>query len=170
MTFDYRHLIDKSVLDILKKILEDIQSNGISDDRSIYISFRTNAQGVVLSKPVKQKYPKEITIILQHQFKNLTVLDEKFTVNITFSGITETVEVPFNTITSFLDPVANFGFQFAVSNEAKLGKSNSYVNKADILPSKFKLTDNKKAKINNKEATVVAFDKFRKKSEEGSVY
>ena len=44
------------------------------------------------------------------------------------------------------------------------------VNKADILPSKFKLTDNKKAKINNKEATVVAFDKFRKKSEEGSVY
>jgi hypothetical protein len=57
-----------------------------------------------------------------------------------------------------------------VSNEAKLGKSNSYVNKADILPSKFKLTDNKKAKINNKEATVVAFDKFRKKSEEGSVY
>ena len=90
MTFDYRHLIDKSVLDILKKILEDIQSNGISDDRSIYISFRTNAQGVVLSKPVKQKYPKEITIILQHQFKNLTVLDEKFTVNITFSGITET--------------------------------------------------------------------------------
>ena len=99
MTFDYRHLIDKSVLDILKKILKDIQSNGISDDRSIYISFRTNAQGVVLSKPVKQKYPKEITIILQHQFKNLTVLDEKFTVNITFSGITETVEVPFNTIT-----------------------------------------------------------------------
>jgi len=170
MTFDYRHLIDKSVLDILKKILKDIQSNGISDDRSIYISFRTNAQEVVLSKPVKQKYPKEITIILQHQFKNLTVLDEKFTVNITFSGITETVEVPFNTITSFLDPVANFGFQFAVSNEAKLGKSNSYVNKADILPSKFKLTDNKKAKINNKEATVVAFDKFRKKSEEGSVY
>lgn len=170
MTFDYRHLIDKSVLDILKKILKDIQSNGISDDRSIYISFRTNAQGVVLSKPVKQKYPKEITIILQHQFKNLTVLDEKFTVNITFSGITETVEVPFNTITSFLDPAANFGFQFAVSNEAKLGKSNSYVNKADILPSKFKLTDNKKAKINNKEATVVAFDKFRKKSEERSVY
>lgn len=170
MTFDYRHLIDKSVLDILKKILEDIQSNGISDDRSIYISFRTNAQGVVLSKPVKQKYPKEITIILQHQFKNLTVLDEKFTVNITFSGITETVEVPFNTITSFLDPAANFGFQFAVPNEAKLAKSNSYVNKADILPSKFKLTDNKKAKINNKEATVVAFDKFRKKSEEGSIY
>lgn len=170
MTFDYRHLIDKSVLDILKKILEDIQSNGISDDRSIYISFRTNAQGVVLSKPVKQKYPKEITIILQHQFKNLTVLDEKFTVNITFSGITETVEVPFNTITSFLDPAANFGFQFAVSNEGKLAKSNSYVNKADILPSKFKLTDNKKAKINNKEATVVAFDKFRKKSEEGSIY
>jgi hypothetical protein len=170
MTFDYRHLIDKSVLDILKKILEDIQSNEISDDRSIYISFRTNAQGVVLSKPVKQKYPKEITIILQHQFKNLTVLDEKFTVNITFSGITETVEVPFNTITSFLDPAANFGFQFAAPNEAKLAKSNSYVNKADILPSKFKLTDNKKAKINNKEATVVAFDKFRKKSEEGSIY
>lgn len=169
MAFDYRHLIDKSVLDILKKILKDIQNNGISDDRSLYISFRTNDQGVILSKSVKQKYPKEITIILQHQFKNLTVLDEKFTVNITFSGITEKVEVPFDSITSFLDPAANFGFQFAMSSKAQLTKSDAYVNKVDVLPSKFKLTDNKKTKINNKEATVVVFDKFRKKSEEGSI-
>lgn len=170
MTFDYRHLIDKAVLDILHKILEDVQINGISDDRRIYVSFYTNAQGVVLSTPVKQKYPKEITIILQHQFENLIVLDEKFTVNISFNGITETVEVPFNSITSFLDPAANFGFQFAVSYEIKLAPSSSDVNKADILPSKFKLTDNKKPQINNKEATVVAFNKFRKKSDEGSVY
>ena len=69
MTFDYRHLIDKSVLDILKKILEDIQSNGISDDRSIYISFRTNAQGVVLSKPVKQKYPKKLLLFYSTNLK-----------------------------------------------------------------------------------------------------
>ncbi len=170
MAFDYRHLIDKSVLDILKKILKDIQNNGISDDRSLYISFRTNDQGVILSESVKQKYPKEITIILQHQFKNLTVLDEKFTVNITFSGITEKVEVPFYSITSFLDPAANFGFQFAMSNGTKSTKSDSYINKAEILPSKFPLADNKKSKINNKEATVVVFDKFRKKSEEGSTY
>lgn len=169
MAFDYRHLIDKSVLDILKKILRDIQENGISDDRSIYISFLTNAHGVVLSKPVKQKYPKEITIILQHQFKNLMVLDEKFTVNITFSGITEKVEVPFDAITSFLDPAANFGFQFAMPSKAKFTKSDTYPNKPDVLPSKFNITDNKKTKINNKEATVVIFDKFRKKSEEGSI-
>jgi hypothetical protein len=97
------------------------------------------------------------------------VLDEKFTVNITFSGITEKVEVPFDAITSFLDPVANFGFQFAMPSKAKFTKSDTYINKPDVLPSKFNITDNKKTKINNKEATVVIFDKFRKKGEEGSI-
>ena len=164
MAFDYRELIDKSVLDVLKQILIDIQNNGLSGNQSFYISFRTNFEGVILSKTVKQRYPKEITIVLQHQFKRLKVLDKNFIVNIAFSGVAEDIEVPFNAITSFLDPVANFGFQFVVPKSSNNSK-NFTLNKAEILPSEFKFTESKIGAI-NKEAKIVVFDKFRKKREE----
>ena len=164
MTFDYRYLIDKSVLDVLKRILADIQSSGIVGDQSFYISFRTDAGGVVLSKTVKQKYPKEITIVLQHQFKQLKVFDEKFTVNITFSGAAENLEIPFSAITSFFDPVTNFGFQFA-SKKNPDNSQDHLTTKADILPSEFKFVKRKRDKITN-EAKIVSLDKFREKREE----
>jgi hypothetical protein len=164
MAFDYRYLIDRSVLDVLKQILTDIQNNGLIGDQSFYISFCTDFEGVILSKPVAQRYPREITIVLQHQFRRLRVLDEKFTVNITFSGVAENIEVPFSAITSFLDPVANFGFQFALPNRSSKNKSH-VVNKADIIPSRTKFIESKTGTI-NKEAKVVVLDKFRKKREE----
>jgi hypothetical protein len=77
---------------------------------------------------MKQKYPKEITIVLQHQFKKLNIYDEKFTVNISFGGIAENIEIPFAAITSFLDPVANFGFQFALKKHFHMQDSNNNQN------------------------------------------
>jgi len=69
MAFSYRCLIDEAVLKVLKQILNDIKDNGLLGDQSFYISFRTNYEGVVLSSTMKQKYPKEITIVMQHQLK-----------------------------------------------------------------------------------------------------
>jgi hypothetical protein len=165
MLFDYQYLIDKSVLNVLKQILNYIQNNGLSDDQSFYISFLTNSKGVILSKTVKQKYSKEITIVLQHQFKDLKVLDKKFTVNLAFNGIAEDIEVPFDAITSFLDPVANFGFQFVTHKNHHQDKKAFIVNRAEILSSEFKLSK-RKIRTVNKEATIIALDKFRKKREE----
>ena len=164
MTFDYRPLIDKAILNVLKQILTDVEQNGLFGDQSFYISFPTNAKGVMLSKAIRQKYPQEITIVLQHQFRNLKVSDEKFTVNIVFSGVEEKVEVPFNAITSFLDPIANFGFQFvALKNNAESINADTY--KAKVLPSAFKFNKRKTDK-KSKEAKVFMLDKFRKKRDE----
>ena len=91
MAFDYRCLIDKAVLEVLKQIINDIKNNGLVGDQSFYISFCTTFDGVILSHHIKEKYPKEITIILQRQFDKLKVYNDMFTVDISFGGKTENI-------------------------------------------------------------------------------
>ena len=108
----YQELLDEAMLSIVRRVLLKAQLDGIEDDQSFYISFITDHPGVVLSKHVKSRYPNEITIVLQYQFRDLHVSDDKFIVNIAFGGIPETIAVPFAAITAFVDPNANFSLQF----------------------------------------------------------
>lgn len=108
----YQELLDEAMLGIVKKVLSRVQFDGLSRDQSFYISFNTEHPNVILSKNVKKKYPKEITIVLQYQYRDLQVFDDKFKVNITFGGASETIQVPFNAIIGFVDPGANFSLQF----------------------------------------------------------
>ena len=95
MTIDYQSLIDDAMLSIARKVLLHTQNHGISGGQSFYISFRTDDPGVILSRHVKQNYPEEITIILEHQFRDLYVSEDSFSVNLAFNNIPETIEVPF---------------------------------------------------------------------------
>lgn len=119
MTIDYQALIDEAMLGIVRKALLQAQDDGLSDDQSFYISFRTDHPEVVLSKYVKSQYPKEITIVLQYQYKDLRVLSDRFLVNISFGGVSQTIQVPFSAVTSFSDPSVNFSLQLKVESNAK---------------------------------------------------
>lgn len=167
MAFDYQSLIDEAMLSVVKNILLEVRDKGLQGDQSFYISFLTNFDGVALSKAVKNKHPQEITIVLQHQFRNLTVLDDKFIVNISFSGSPENVEVPFRAITSFLDPISNFGFRFIPKKLPPKSKASvtGFDGEAEIIPSESKFTNHKVSTIHS-QGDVVAIDKFRKKRNE----
>lgn len=115
----YQELLDEAMLGIVRKVLLKAQLDGIEDEQSFYISFITDHPDVVLSKHVKSKYPSEITIVLQYQFRDLRVFEDKFTVNIAFGGVPETIVVPFGAITAFVDPSANFSLQFKHSYISK---------------------------------------------------
>lgn len=119
MTIDYQSLIDAALLDIVRKILSDVQEEGLEDNQSFYISFYTDHPGVVLSRRVRQLYPEEITIVLQYQYKDLRVFKDKFSVNLGFGGVTETVEVPFLALTGFADPLSSFSLQFRESDKKR---------------------------------------------------
>lgn len=108
----YQELLDEAMLGIVKKVLSKVQFDGLDRDQSFYISFNTEHPDVKLSKHVRGKYPKEITIVLQYQYRDLEVFDDKFKVNIAFGGVPETIEVPFEAIVGFVDPSANFSLQF----------------------------------------------------------
>lgn len=108
----YQNLLDEAMLGIVKKVLSRVQFEGLEKDQSFYISFNTDHPDVILSKNVKNQYPKEITIVLQYQYRDLQVFDDKFKVSIAFGGISEMIHVPFDAIIGFVDPGANFSLQF----------------------------------------------------------
>ena len=166
MSIDYQVLIDQAMLDIVKKILVHAQDEGLRDEQCFYISFRTDFPEVILSKNVKARYPKEITIVLQYQYKNLQVLEDRFSVNIAFSGISETIEVPFSALTGFADPSVNFSVQFRQVAQDK--NSDSHIHEAtDLLkmpPNSMKKKPKEKEAPKKEAGEVVSIEQFRNKS------
>jgi len=169
MALDYQELIDSAMLDIVRKILLETQDEGLSDEQCFYISFRTDAPEVILSKQVKARYPKEITIVLQYQYKNLQVLKDRFSVNIAFNSIPETIEVPFASLTSFVDPLENFSLQFRSSqdldSEIELFDDIEFSEEASDFVRLEPKKPSKSPKSKEKTAgEVISIDKFRKKN------
>ena len=105
---------------VLRKVLTDAATHGLPGEHHFFITFVSKAEGVKLSPRLLAQYPDEMTIILQHQFWDLTVLEDRFEVGLSFGGIPERLVVPFSAIKSFLDPSVKFGLQFDTSDVAEV--------------------------------------------------
>jgi hypothetical protein len=105
---------------VLRKVLSDAAAHGLPGEHHFFITFVSKAEGVKLSARLLAQYPDEMTIILQHQFWDLSVLDDRFEVGLSFGGIPERLVVPFSAIKSFLDPSVKFGLQFDTSDVAEV--------------------------------------------------
>jgi hypothetical protein len=104
---------------VLRRVLTDAAEHGLPGEHHFFITFLSTADGVKLSPRLLAQYPEEMTIILQHQFWDLTVLEDRFEVGLSFGGIPERLVVPFNSIKSFFDPSVQFGLQFEASDAAE---------------------------------------------------
>ena len=116
-TIDYEALNQEAMRGVVRTILTRTAKSGLPGDHHFYISFDTQAPGVILSKRLKEKYPQEMTIVLQHRFWDLAVTDERFEVKLTFDGIPERLVVPFTAIKVFFDPSVRYGLQFEEPGE-----------------------------------------------------
>jgi uncharacterized protein len=103
---------------VLRRVLTDAAEHGLPGEHHFFITFLSTADGVKLSPRLLAQYPEEMTIILQHQFWDLVVTDDRFEVGLSFGGIPERLVVPFAAIKSFLDPSVQFGLQFEPSDAA----------------------------------------------------
>jgi uncharacterized protein len=104
---------------VLRQVLTDAAEHGLPGEHHFFITFLSTAEGVKLSPRLLAQYPKEMTIILQHQFWDLTVLEDRFEVGLSFGGIPERLVVPFNSIQNFFDPSVQFGLQFEAPEETE---------------------------------------------------
>ncbi|MES0404171.1 MAG: ClpXP protease specificity-enhancing factor SspB [Hyphomicrobium sp.] len=111
-TIDYESLAQDALRGLVRTVLIQTAKSGLPGEHHFYISFDTTATGVVLSKRLKQKYPQEMTVVLQHRFWDLIVQDDRFEVKLTFDGIPERLVVPFAAIRVFFDPSVRYGLQF----------------------------------------------------------
>src|SRR5947209_6457991 len=97
---------------VLRRVLADAAEHGLPGEHHFFITFVSTAEGVKLSPRLLAQYPEEMTVILQHQFWDLVVLEDRFEVGLSFKGVPERLVVPFNSIKSFFDPSVQFGLQF----------------------------------------------------------
>jgi hypothetical protein len=115
---DYEALTQDALLGIVRAVLLRVASSGLPGDHHFYIAFATRAPGVVVPRRLRERYPEEMTIVLQHQFSRLTVNEEWFEVTLSFDNVPERLVVPIRAIRKFFDPSVPFGLQFAGSDLA----------------------------------------------------
>jgi hypothetical protein len=104
--------IQEALRGVIQGVLLDVSAKGLPGDHHFYITFQTHYPGVRLSKVFREKYPEEMTIVLQNQFWNLSVHKDVFEVDLSFSGKPESLAIPFKAITGFFDPSVQFGLKF----------------------------------------------------------
>jgi uncharacterized protein len=109
----YDLLTQEAMRGVVRKVLKDAAAKGLAGEHHFFISFSTRAAGVKLSPRLRAQYAEEMTIVLQHQFWDLTIGDDSFDVGLSFNGIPERLTIPYAAIKGFFDPSVNFGLQFA---------------------------------------------------------
>ena len=115
----YDVLVQDALRGVVRKVLGEVVKTGLPGDHHFYVSFDTRHPGVRLSGRLRQRYPTEMTIVLQHQFWDMQVTENWFEVGLSFSGIPEKLHVPFNAVKGFVDPSVEFGLQFEVITEGE---------------------------------------------------
>jgi uncharacterized protein len=113
---DYAALTQDALRGIVRSILVRVASAGLPGEHHFFIAFDTRAPGVVVSKRLKERYPEEMTIVLQHQFSRLVVNDERFEVTLSFDNIPERLTVPLKAVRRFFDPSVKFIIHFEGSD------------------------------------------------------
>jgi hypothetical protein len=113
----YDLLVQEALCGVVKKVLGEAARDGLPGEHHFYITFRTQAPGIRLSARMRKEYPDEMTIILQHQFEDLSVTDQAFEVGLSFRGIAERLLIPFDALTGFFDPSVQFGLKFELHPE-----------------------------------------------------
>jgi uncharacterized protein len=108
----YDLLAQEALRGVLRTVLADAAKNGLPGDHHFFVTFDTSAEGVRLSQRMRAQYPQEMTIVLQHQFWDLTVGEDAFEVGLSFGGVPERLAVPFAAVKGFFDPSVEFGLQF----------------------------------------------------------
>jgi len=111
-TIDYPGMIDSAMRGVVREALLHIQREGLPGEHHFFISFLTNFPGVSMSPQLRARYPEEITIVVQHQFWDLKITQEQFSIMLSFNNIPEKLTVPFDALTAFADPSIKFGLQF----------------------------------------------------------
>lgn len=115
----YDLLVQEALKSVVRRVLVDAARDGLPGEHHFYISFRTEHGGVRLSSRLRERYPQDMTIVLQHQFDNLTITDQAFEVGLSFSGISERLRVPFDALSGFFDPSVQFGLKFETSEASE---------------------------------------------------
>ncbi len=154
----YGKLIDDALKGVVREVLSLIQDYGLPGEHHCYVSFSTNYPGVEISDFLKEKYPDEMTIVLQHQFWDLEVEEDYFSVVLSFNKTKQKLVVPFEALTAFADPSIKFGLQFQLPMEDSMAETPLFSSSSETTGIAGKARESKTAEV-------ISLDSFRKKQQ-----
>ncbi len=174
----YDILAQEALRGVMRKVLTEVARTGLPGNHHFFITFLTNAPGVRISPRLREKYPEQMTIVIQFQYWDLKVTDTGFEIGLSFSDVPERLEVPFSAVRGFYDPSVNFELEFDVKTEvAEEPKPATPPVEISKAPAAGKKSESKKKQSEPakeeaadaaaggaaKGADVVSLDAFRKK-------
>lgn len=149
-SIDYGHLMHRAMRGLIQTVLTDVAEHGLPGEHHFFITFDTRHPRVEMADWLKERYPEEMTIVIQHWFDNLTVSDEGFTITLNFGNNPEPLVIPFDAVHTFVDPSVEFGLRFETQDydEDEEEDDDDEADEAEEKP--------------RTEAEVVSLDKWRK--------
>jgi len=111
-TIAYGRLMHRAMRGLIQDVLEDVARNGLPGSHHFFITFETAAPGVSLADWLRDRYPQEMTIVIQHWYDGLVVDDDGFSIVLNFGDNPEPLRIPFDAIRTFVDPSVEFGLRF----------------------------------------------------------
>ncbi|KFB09723.1 SspB family protein [Nitratireductor basaltis] len=167
----YDILAQEALRGVMRKVLQEVARTGMPGNHHFFITFLTDAPGVRISSNLKERYPEQMTIVLQYQFWDLKVDEKGFEVVLSFADTPEKLEIPFAAVRGFYDPSVNFELEFDVKSEEADGEAvaptelhadqKDHAHKVDAEASD--AAEEEAAENDGQGAEVVSLDAFRKK-------
>lgn len=151
---DYGNLMHRALCGLIREVLEDVSEKGLPGDHHFFITFNTMHPDVELADWLSDRYPEEMTMVVQHQFEDLEVGDDGFSVTLFFGGNPEPIYVPWDAIRTFADPSVEFGLVF----KSQSGDDDEEGDADDEAA----MPEDIEAPQEPLEAEIVSLDKFRK--------
>ncbi len=114
---DYGNLMHQAMRGLIQKVLEDVAAHGLPGQHHFFITFDTMHPDVEIADWLSDRYPNEMTVVMQHWFDNLEVTDEGFSVTLNFGDTPEPLYIPYDAIRTFVDPSVEFGLRFETQGD-----------------------------------------------------
>ncbi|MEX0328788.1 MAG: SspB family protein [Ruegeria sp.] len=149
---DYGNLMHTAMRGLIKTVLTDVAQNGLPGAHHFFITFDTRQDGVEIADWLRDRYPEEMTIVMQHWFENLEVGDSGFSITLNFGDAPEPLYIPYMAIKTFVDPSVEFGLRF---------ESPEDEDEADFVPEESIEVEQEEEQPHH-DADVVSLDSFRK--------
>lgn len=167
-SIDYGNLMHRAMRSLIQNVLQDVADRGLPGDHHFFITFDTMHPDVEIADWLSDRYPNEMTVVIQHWFDNLDVSDEGFAITLNFGENPEPLYIPYDAIQTFVDPSVEFGLRFETQEDEEETPTPAIVPEVSDIPTKSEDTptdevaDGGETDDAPREAEVVSLDQFRK--------
>lgn len=159
----YDKLVQMALLSVVRDILKDAAQKGLPGDHHFYLTFSTEPEEVIIPPYLRERYPEEMTIIIQNQYWDFVVEQDYFEVGLSFNQKRELLKIPFEALIGFFDPSVDFGLHFHAA-DAENENTLEQTIEPEAAEDQITQIHSEHSPVDNDEDNVVTLDTFRKKT------